>query len=41
VSDEAIKQAEAFLGIELPKDVEASYRIHNGQSVEGYGLIDA
>ena len=38
-TDEAIKQAEIFLGIELPEDVKASYRLHNGQ--DGYnGLMD-
>ena len=37
-SDEAIRQAEQALGMELPEEVRASYRIHNGSN--GAGLTD-
>ena len=38
---QAINKAEAFLASKLPEDVKASYRLHNGQSESGHGLIDA
>ena len=31
-SDQEIYQAEKSLGIQFPKDVKESYRIHNGQN---------
>ena len=37
-SDEAIRAAEDAMGLELPEDVKASYRIHDGQDNEP-GLI--
>src|ERR687886_241671 len=33
-TDELIHQAESFMGIELPEDVKAHYRIHNGERTE-------
>lgn len=39
-TEAAIQKAEAFLGVEFPEDVKASYRIHNGQS-GGSNLIYA
>ncbi|HLO50751.1 MAG TPA: SMI1/KNR4 family protein [Kamptonema sp.] len=39
-TDEAIAQAEKLLEIELPEDVKASYRIHNGQDREKPGIFE-
>ncbi len=39
-TDKAIEKAEQFLGVELPEQVKDSYRLHNGEASEGYGLID-
>ncbi|KGF73841.1 hypothetical protein DO97_10665 [Neosynechococcus sphagnicola sy1] len=39
-SETQIKAVEAVLGIQFPKEVRASYRIHNGQSAYDYGLLD-
>jgi cell wall assembly regulator SMI1 len=39
-SDAKIKELEDWLSIQLPEDVKASYRIHDGQSTYNYGLID-
>lgn len=38
-SDAQIRDCEAFLSVQFPDDVKASYRIHNGQSSCEYGLI--
>ncbi|MGA7730176.1 MAG: SMI1/KNR4 family protein [Chloroflexia bacterium] len=40
-SDAAIADAEAFLGVTLPDDVRASYKIHDGQSLDNAGLLEA
>ncbi|PZO44117.1 MAG: molybdenum cofactor biosynthesis protein MoeA [Pseudanabaena frigida] len=40
VSDDEISELEKLLSIQLPEDVKASYRIHNGQSDFSYGLIE-
>ena len=37
-SADAIRQAEQVMGLKLPADVKASYRVHDGQSTEP-GLI--
>ncbi|HEY9877863.1 MAG TPA: SMI1/KNR4 family protein, partial [Leptolyngbyaceae cyanobacterium] len=39
-SDAQIKAFEQVVGVQLPEDVKASFRIHNGQSDYEYGLID-
>src|SRR5687767_2048345 len=39
-SEDDIRQTEVSLGVELPEDVRASYRVHDGQSFEGPGLIN-
>ncbi len=39
--DEQISNAEAALGVTLPEDVRTSYRMHDGQSPDGPGLVDA
>lgn len=36
--EEEIQRVEAALGVELPEDVKASYRIHDGQL--GFGLFE-
>ena len=40
-TDEQISNTEAALGVTFPEDVRASYRIHDGQSPEGPGIMDA
>src|SRR3712207_8524642 len=40
-TEEQISNAEAALGVTLPEEVRASYRIHDGQSPDGPGLMDA
>jgi hypothetical protein len=40
-TDEQISNTEAALGLTLPQDVRASYRIHDGQSPDGPGFMDA
>ena len=40
-TDQEIGDTEAFLGITFPEDMRALFRIHNGQSLDGDGLIDA
>lgn len=35
-----LQETEAFLGVELPEDVRASFRIHNGQRDVAAGFID-
>lgn len=37
--EEEIGQTETFLGVALPDDVKASYRIHNGQPLDGPWLM--
>lgn len=39
-SDAQIAELESALAIQLPDDVRASYRIHNGQATYKYGLIN-
>ncbi|HEY9761422.1 MAG TPA: SMI1/KNR4 family protein [Trichocoleus sp.] len=39
-SDAQIEAFEKVLGVQLPEDVKASFRIHNGQSDHEYGLMD-
>lgn len=39
-SDDQIEAFEKVLGVRLPDDVKASFRIHNGQLDYEYGLID-
>lgn len=39
-TDQEILRTEKALGIQFPEDVKASYRIHNGQPRDGYGLIN-
>lgn len=39
-SDTEIAELEEFLAIQLPEDVKALYRIHNGQSDYTYGFFD-
>jgi cell wall assembly regulator SMI1 len=39
-SPDELLQSEQFLGLALPDDVKASYRIHDGQEPGGFGLID-
>ena len=39
VSETQIIEFEDFLSITLPEDIKSSYRIHNGQSRNGCGLI--
>jgi cell wall assembly regulator SMI1 len=39
-SDVQIAELEEVLSIEFPEDFKASYRLHNGQSTYGYGLIN-
>jgi cell wall assembly regulator SMI1 len=40
-TDLEIAETEQFLGVTFPEAVRESYRIHDGQSSEGPGLIDA
>jgi cell wall assembly regulator SMI1 len=39
-SDTQISELEEHLSIQLPEDVKASYRIHNGQTAYEYGLFN-
>ena len=39
-SEAQIQEAEQYLGVQLPEDVKASYRIHDGGPVEGYSFLD-
>lgn len=40
-TEEQISNTEAALGVTLPDEVRASYPIHDGQSPDGPGLMDA
>lgn len=39
-TDKQISELEELLSIQLPEDVKSSYRIHDGQSIDGFGLMD-
>lgn len=39
-SDTKISELEEYLSIQLPEDVKASYRLHNGQIAYEYGLFN-
>ena len=40
-TDKDIADAEAVLGVSLPEDVKASYKIHNGQVEYDMGFINS
>jgi cell wall assembly regulator SMI1 len=39
-SDAEISELEDFLSIQFPDDIKSSYRLHNGQSISDFGLVD-